>query len=159
MLVAQSCPTPFDPMVCPQNSPGKSTGVGSHSFLQRIFPTQRQNPGLLHCSQILYHLSYQGSPKSGGGDLCLQIWRLMSQRFFPPRLYHLSFNYLGNPKFLSLTNYAIRRYCLRENARMLEEGNKVRRADVSHIRKVLEYKNLALKLLGFSNYFIHSSFK
>ena len=27
-----------------------------------IFPTQRLNPGLLHCRQILYHLSYQGSP-------------------------------------------------------------------------------------------------
>ena len=72
----------------------------------------------------------------------------------------LEFQLLRQPKIpLSLTHYAIRRYCLRENARVLEEGNKVRRADVSHIRKVLEYKNLALKLLGFSNYFIHSSFK
>ena len=29
----------------PRNSPGKNTGVGSHSFLQGIFPTQRSNPG------------------------------------------------------------------------------------------------------------------
>ena len=29
---------------------------------QGIFPTQEWNPGLLHCMQILYHLSHQGSP-------------------------------------------------------------------------------------------------
>ena len=28
-----------------------------------VFPAQRSNPGLLHCRQILYQLSYQGSPK------------------------------------------------------------------------------------------------
>ena len=28
-----------------------------------IFPTQRFNSSLLHCKQILYHLSHQGSPK------------------------------------------------------------------------------------------------
>ena len=33
-----------------------------HSFLQGIFPTQGSNPGLLHCRQILYHLSQQESP-------------------------------------------------------------------------------------------------
>ena len=27
-----------------------------------IFPTQESNPGLLHCWQILYQLSYEGSP-------------------------------------------------------------------------------------------------
>ena len=40
----------------------KNTGVGSLSLLQRIFQTQESNPGLLHCRQILYHLSYKGSP-------------------------------------------------------------------------------------------------
>ena len=39
----------------------KNTGVGSLSFLQQIFPTQESNRGLLHCRQILYQLSYQGS--------------------------------------------------------------------------------------------------
>ena len=29
-------------------SPGKNTGVDNHSLLQRIFPTQGSNPGLLH---------------------------------------------------------------------------------------------------------------
>ena len=46
----------------PWNSPGQNTGVGSLSFLQGIFPTQRLNPGLLHCRWILYQLSHQGSP-------------------------------------------------------------------------------------------------
>ena len=36
-------------------------GVGCHFLLQGIFLTQRSNPCLLHCRQILYHLSYQGS--------------------------------------------------------------------------------------------------
>ena len=49
-------------LLCPWNSPGKNTGVGSHSLLQGIFPTQGLNPGLLHCGQILYDLSHQGSP-------------------------------------------------------------------------------------------------
>ena len=48
--------------LCPWNSPGKKTVVGIHSLLQGIFPTQGLNPGLLHCRQILYHLSYQRSP-------------------------------------------------------------------------------------------------
>ena len=46
----------------PWNSPGQNTGVGSHSLLQGTFPTRGSNPGLLHCRQILYQLSYQGSP-------------------------------------------------------------------------------------------------
>ena len=39
----------------------KNTGVGSHSLLRGIFPTQESNRGLLHYRQILYQLSYQGS--------------------------------------------------------------------------------------------------
>ena len=46
----------------PQEKP-KNTGVGSLSLLQRIFLTQKLNWGLLHCRQILYQLSYQGSLK------------------------------------------------------------------------------------------------
>ena len=38
-------------------------GVDCHFLLQGIFPTQESNPGLLHCRQMLYHLSHQGSPK------------------------------------------------------------------------------------------------
>ena len=43
----------------PWNSPGQNTGVGiSLSLLQGIFPTQGSNPGLPHCRQILYQVSY-----------------------------------------------------------------------------------------------------
>ena len=47
----------------PWNSPGQNTGVGSLSLLQGLFQTQGLNPGLLHCRQILYQLSHQGSPR------------------------------------------------------------------------------------------------
>ena len=50
--VAQSCPTL-----------GQNTGVGSHSLLLEIFPTQGSNPGLPHCRRMLHHLSHQGSPR------------------------------------------------------------------------------------------------
>ena len=45
----------------PWNSPGQTTGVGSRSLPQGIFPTQGSNPDLPHCRQILYQLSHQGS--------------------------------------------------------------------------------------------------
>ena len=45
----------------PQGKP-KNTGVGSLFLLQRIFPSQESDQGLLHCRYILYQLSYQGSP-------------------------------------------------------------------------------------------------
>ena len=48
-------------LLCPWNSPGQNTRVGSYSLLQGIFPTQELNPSLPHCRQILYCLSHQGS--------------------------------------------------------------------------------------------------
>ena len=57
-----SHPTPPPRLLCPKNSSGKNTEVSSHSLLQGIFLTQRLKPGLLHCRQILYSLSNQGSP-------------------------------------------------------------------------------------------------
>ena len=45
----------------PWNSPGQNAGVGSLSLLQGIFPTQRSNPGLPLCREILYQLSHKGS--------------------------------------------------------------------------------------------------
>ena len=64
---AQSClcdPMDFSPPGSSVHveSPGKKTGVGCHAHLQGIFPTRGSNPGLLHCRQILYHLSHQGRP-------------------------------------------------------------------------------------------------
>jgi len=46
-----------------EDSPGKNTVVVYHALLQGIFPTQGSNLGILHCRQILYHLSHQGSPR------------------------------------------------------------------------------------------------
>ena len=61
-----SCLQLCDPMDCSWtnssvhgDSPGKNTGVGCHALLQGIFPTRELNQGLLHCTQILYQLSYQ----------------------------------------------------------------------------------------------------
>ena len=70
--VTQSCPTLCDPMDC---SP---SGSSVHGIFQAIVlewiaisfsrgssqprdRTQGSNPGLLHCRQMLYHLSHQGS--------------------------------------------------------------------------------------------------
>ena len=49
-------------LLCPWDSPGKNTGVGCHFLLLGVFLTQGSNPGLVHCRQILYWLSHQGSP-------------------------------------------------------------------------------------------------
>ena len=48
----------------PWNSPGQNTGVGSHSLLQGIFPTQGSNPGLLHCSQFFTSWATREAPQS-----------------------------------------------------------------------------------------------
>ena len=58
----------------PWNSLGQNTGVGSLSLLQRIFPTQGLNWGLLNCRWILYQLSYQGHRM---GTWVLQIQQIM----------------------------------------------------------------------------------
>ena len=61
---AQLCLT-LRPMDC--GLPGSSahgisqTGMGCHFLLQGIFLTQGSNPSLLHCRQILHHLSHQES--------------------------------------------------------------------------------------------------
>ena len=61
--VTQSCLTLWPHgLYCPWNFPGQNTEVGCLSFLQGIFPTWESNPGLLHCSRILYQLSYRRSP-------------------------------------------------------------------------------------------------
>ena len=49
-------------LLCPWNSLGRNTRMGRYSLPQGIFPTQGSNQGLLHCRQILYWLSYKGSP-------------------------------------------------------------------------------------------------
>ena len=69
-LVPQSRLTLCDPMDCSppgssvhSDSPGRNTGVACQALLQGIFPAHGSNPGLLHCRQIIYHLSHLGSTK------------------------------------------------------------------------------------------------
>ena len=52
-----------DPLPAESQGKPKNPGVGNLALLQGIFPTQGQNPGLLHCRRILYQLSHQRSPR------------------------------------------------------------------------------------------------
>ena len=52
--------SPLGYLLCPRNSPGKNTGVNSHSLLQGIFPTQELNPGLPHCRVIVIDMRAAG---------------------------------------------------------------------------------------------------
>ena len=68
-LVAQSCPTLFQPhglqptrLLCSWDFPGKNTGVGCHFLLQGIFLTQGLNLCLLHWIVGFLPLSHQESP-------------------------------------------------------------------------------------------------
>ena len=49
----------------------------NHSHLQGIFPTQASNP-VLHCRQILYHLSHLESPKV---PVAPSVWTFL--QFYP----------------------------------------------------------------------------
>ena len=65
--------------LCPWDSLGKNTGVGCHSLLQGIFPTQELNaclPCFLHCRRILYLLKEWGRPSgcSGCTKMVLLFW-------------------------------------------------------------------------------------
>ena len=87
-LVAQSCPTLCNPLDCSPpsssihgDSAGENTGVGCHTLLQGTFPTQGSNLGPPDCSQILYHLSHQGSPyKCVDGKSKIMIAKSLQQR-------------------------------------------------------------------------------
>ena len=69
---ARLCPTLCAPwtvatrFLCPQDFPGKNTGVGCHFLLQGMIPTQGLNPCLLHLQHWqadCLPLSHLGSPK------------------------------------------------------------------------------------------------
>ena len=67
VLVAQPCPTLWDPVSCSSSVHGilqaRILEWGSHFLLQGISLTQGLNPDLQQagCRQILYHLSHPGS--------------------------------------------------------------------------------------------------
>ena len=84
--VAQSGLALCGPMDC--SPPGSSVhGIlqartGCHSLLQGIFPTQGSNLGFMHCRQILYHPSHQGSPYSHLDEENSNFW-LRAKRWEP----------------------------------------------------------------------------
>ena len=57
--IAQSFPTLCNPMDCIVHEILQPRTL--EVSLQEVFPTQGSNPGLLHCRQILFQLSHQGS--------------------------------------------------------------------------------------------------
>ena len=115
MLVTQSCLTLCNPMdcsppgsavhtciPCPWSSPGKNTGVGSHSLLQGIFLNQGMNPGLPHHRQILFRLSHQENPQfSRAFDkyLTVESSRSLSQTLSHPHWSSLVHSYLRTFSF------------------------------------------------------------
>ena len=86
-----------------QNSPGQNTRMGSLSLIQGIFPTQGSNPGLLHCSSILYQLSHKGSPR-----ILEWVAYPFSSRSSWPGNQSRTFSIAGRFFFFFLTNWAIR---------------------------------------------------
>ena len=72
----------------PWDFPGKNTGAGCHFLLQGIFLTQGSNLGFLHCRQLLYHLSHQGSPSSqryGFSSSHVWMWELDHKENWAPK--------------------------------------------------------------------------
>ena len=60
--------------------------MGSLSLLQRIFPTQESNRGLLHCRWVLYRLSYAGSIKRPSQRTNRPRWRVSRSRPSPSQI-------------------------------------------------------------------------
>ena len=60
----------------------KNTGVGSHSLLQGIFPTQGSNPGLLNCRRILYQLSHKESPRFLGWSTATHLTYSVMKQYY-----------------------------------------------------------------------------
>ena len=86
-------------LLCPWNSPGKDTKEGGHSLIKGIFLTQGLNLGVLHCRQILYHLSCQGSPSIHLLSIYLSI---IYQFIYHPSVYlSISVNHLYTYNHLS----------------------------------------------------------
>ena len=58
-------------LLCPWDSPGQTTGVDC-LLIPGDLPNPGVEPDLLHCRQILYHLSHQGCPiQKRGFSFCL----------------------------------------------------------------------------------------
>ena len=109
VLAAQSCPALFDSVdvarqaPLSRNSPGKYTGVGRHSLLQGIFPTQGSNLGHLHwqVDSLLFEppgkplflhrkAIYSAFSWNASSELMLGYWHTQVEYFFAyPRIHNL----------------------------------------------------------------------
>ena len=82
MKVVQSCLTHCDPnrLLCPWNSLGQNTGVGSHSLLQGIFPIQGLNPEASKLQADSLSAEPPGKLKNTGvGSLSFLQWVFQTQ--------------------------------------------------------------------------------
>ena len=99
--------------LCQWNFGAKNTGVGSRSILQGVILTQGSNLGLLHCRQIIYHLSHQGSPSKCYSYPQYHIMKVYSHCF--TLTYHIMWPYhkpsithfLVNGHLVDSPNFAI----------------------------------------------------
>ena len=83
-------------LLCLWNSPGKNTGVSSHSLLQGIFLAQESNPGLLHCRQTLA-FEPRGKP----------IYYLLGSKKLQTYCWYLFFSHLMCPKHYQVLSTVI----------------------------------------------------
>ena len=65
------------------------------SLLQRIFPTQKLNRVLLHCRQILYQLSDQGSPRT---------FKVLKLKCHPRILFSAKISFINKSKTNTFSN-------------------------------------------------------
>ena len=70
-------------LLCPWNSPGKNTGVGCHSLLQGILPTQGSNLGLLHSCKDSLPSELPGKPNQQNTTIFKSVvkWETVSKTF------------------------------------------------------------------------------
>ena len=90
----------------PWNSPSQNTGVGSCSLLQGTFPPQGLNSGLLHCRQILYHLSDQGIKRNARQRAILKTRSLN----LPTNQYRLQKSSVSTSLELHFRNHLVKMY-------------------------------------------------
>ena len=89
-------------LLCPWDFSGKTTGVGCHLLLQRIFPTQRLNLHLLcllHWQADSLPLSHQGSPRNSYKLLVGVYCNSKSQFCKICKKFHVCIFYLVIPLF------------------------------------------------------------
>ena len=130
-------------LLYPWNFPGKNTGVGCRFLLQEIFLTQRSNPSLLHCRQILYHSDTReslpmgwpipfasiysvcplhGSQPCHGEGACVTQWSYEPCCAGPPKMEESEWRVLTNRGPLEELMATLQLSCHREPHRQYEKA-------------------------------------